>query len=66
MLQLPQQDTRYDFFFAPEGQNLIRKVVSVDGEDYETLFKVEFADDTTANAVMSAWYDAIAHDQGLK
>ncbi len=66
VLQLPQQDTRYDFFFAPEGQNLIRKVVSVDGEDYETLFKVEFADDTTANAVMSAWYDAIAHDQGLK
>ena len=38
----------------------------LDGEDYETLFQAEFADDTTANTVMNAWYDAIAHDQGLK
>ena len=66
VLQLPEQDTRYDFFFASDGQNFIRKVVTIDGEDYETLFKAEFAGDTTANAVMSAWYVAIAHDQGLK
>ena len=66
VLQLPEEATRYDFFFAPEGQNLIRKVVTMEGEDYETLFRVSFADDTTATAVMSAWYDALAQAQGLK
>ena len=66
VLQLPEENTRFDFFFAPDGQNLIRKVVAMEDEEYEVLYKVEFADDTTANDVMSDWYDAIAHDQGLK
>ena len=64
VLQLPEENTRYDFLFG--DKNLIRKVVTVEDGEYTFLFRAEFADDTTANDVMSAWYDAIAHDQGLK
>ncbi len=67
VLTLTDQDTRFDFFFAPDGQNLIRKVVSLEDYESEELFRVEFADgETTANGIMSAWYDALARDQGLK
>ena len=63
----PNDSTRFDFFFAPEGQNYIRKVVTMDGEEYETLFLISFPEDaTTANAVMYDWYKAIAQAQGLK
>ena len=64
MLRLLEDNTRYDFLFG--DKNLIRKVVDIEGEEYTFLFRAAFADDTTANDVMSAWYDAIAHDQGLK
>ncbi len=65
VLQLPEENTRYDFFFG--GKNLIRKVVTSEDGDYEVLYRVEFADgETTANDIMSAWYDAIAQAQGLK
>jgi len=64
VLLLPEENTRYDFLFG--DKNLIRKVVTVEDGEYTFLFRAEFADDTTANDVMSAWYDAIAHDQGLK
>lgn len=64
VLRLLEDNTRYDFLFG--DKNLIRKVVTVEGEEYRYLFRAAFADDTTANDVMSAWYDAIAHDQGLK
>ena len=65
VLQLPEENTRYDFFFG--GKNLIRKVVTAEDGDYEVLYRVEFADgETTANDIMSAWYDAIAQAQGLK
>ena len=66
VLTFPEIDTRFDFFFAPSGQNLIRKVVTLDDFTYEILYRVEFTDGTTANAVMSAWYDALAVAQGLK
>ena len=67
VLTLPEVNTRFDFFFAPDGQNLIRKVVSLEDYESEELFRVKFADgETTANGIMSAWYDALAKDQGLK
>ena len=67
VLTLTDLNTRFDFFFAPDGQNLIRKVVSLEDYESEELFRVEFADgETTANGIMSAWYDALARDQGLK
>ena len=64
VLQLPEENTRYDFLFG--DKNLIRKVVTVEDGEYTFLFRAEFADDTTANDVMSAWYDAIAQSQGLE
>ncbi len=64
VLQLPEENTRYDFLFG--DKNLIRKVVTVEDGEYTVLFRAEFADDTTANDVMSAWYDAIAQSQGLE
>ena len=67
VLMFPNDSTRFDFFFAPEGQNFIRKVVTIGDDESEVLFRIEFADgETTANGVMSAWYDALAKDQGLK
>ena len=42
-------------------------MITLDDYTSEVLFKAEFADgETTANGVMSAWYDALAKDQGLK
>ena len=64
VLRLLEDNTRYDFLFG--DKNLIRKVVDIEGEEYTFLFRAAFADDTTANDIMSDWYDAIAHDQGLK
>ena len=67
VLTLTDLNTRFDFFFAPDGQNLIRKVLSLEDYESEELFRVEFADgETTANGIMSAWYDALAVAQGLK
>ena len=64
VLLLPEENTRYDFLFG--DKNLIRKVVTAEDGEYTFLFRAEFADDTTANDVMSAWYDAIAQAQGLE
>ena len=67
VLTLTDLNTRFDFFFAPDGQNLIREVITLDDFTSEVLFKAEFADgETTANGIMSAWYDALAVAQGLK
>ena len=66
VLMFPNDSTRFDFFFAPDGQNLIRKVVTLEDYSSETMFQVAFEDETTANGIMSAWYDALAKDQGLK
>ena len=66
VLMFPNDSTRFDFFFAPDGQNFIRKVVTLEDYTSETMFQVEFKDETTANGIMSAWYDALAKDQGLK
>jgi len=65
VLQFPEDGTRFDFFFADE--NVIRKVVTGEDGEYESLFRAEFADgETTATSVMSAWYDALAQAQGLE
>ena len=66
VLSFPEDSTRYDFFYAPDGQNLIRKVVTIDGEDYDVLFMVTFDEGgATANGIMDAWYHALAKAQGL-
>ena len=62
VLRFPEEDVRYDFFFAEGFENYIRKV-SADGEEW--LFKAVYADGTTkASAVMEEWYQAIAQANG--
>ena len=56
-MEIPEDNVRYDFFFAEEAQNYIREVRELDGESYETLYEAEFADDLyTANEIMNDWY----------
>jgi hypothetical protein len=57
VLNFTKDEVRFDFFYAPEGQNLIRQV----WQDYEEIFKVTYADETkTANAIMQEWYNELA------
>ena len=57
VLALPELGVRFDFFYAPEGQNLVRQVWG----DFEQLFQVTYADETkTANAIMQEWYNELA------
>ena len=65
VLNFPQDGERFDFFFS-DG-NLIRRTVSVDGEELATEFyRITFEDDTLASDVMRGWYDALAAAAGLK
>ena len=60
VLALPELGVRFDFFYAPEGQNLVRQVVTYEDGEYEVLFKAEFPDETTANGIMEAWCIALS------
>ena len=61
VLSFPDEDVRYDFFYA-DG-NLVREVR---GEN-ETLYKCAYPDeDITCNEVMQGWYYAIAESAGKK
>ena len=60
-LQLPGEDTRLDFFFAPGGY-----VRLVRGED-EKLFQAMWTDENVSCAdAMQGWYYAAAEQAGLK
>ena len=57
---------RFDFFKAPEGQNLIREVRMLGDEEYETFYqaKPKEADDAdkTTTGIVAAWCEAIANN----
>ena len=60
VLDFPEDEVRFDFFYAEEGKNLIRQVWG----DYEQLYRVTFEDDTkTANDIMAEWYNELAANQ---
>ena len=63
VLAFPEDDIRFDFFFAEGGENYIRQVWS--NEENEQLYKVTFADGgKKASAIMKQWYDEIAAAAG--
>ena len=63
VLAFPEDDIRFDFFFAEGGENYIRQVWS--NEENEQLYKVTFADgEKKASAIMKQWYDEIAAAAG--
>ena len=59
-------EMRFDFFKAPEGQNLIREVRMLGDEEYETFYqaKPKEADDAdkTTTGIVAAWCEAIANN----
>ena len=63
VLRFPDEDTRFDFFHMPGGENYIRRVSG----EYETLYLATYEDgETLASAIVDEWYDALAVAQGLK
>ncbi|MBQ8934018.1 MAG: hypothetical protein IJ061_07015 [Lachnospiraceae bacterium] len=64
VLNFPDDDTRFDFFFMEGKENYVREVWS-DGQN-EELYHVEFQDPSVkASAIMQEWYDAIAASRDM-
>ena len=56
---------RYDFFFDPDGQNLVREVHEVDEDSYEVLFKANVPEGSpTLNEIMNEWYLDVVNNGG--
>lgn len=54
---VPEDNVRFDFFFAEDGQNIVREVKEMDGESYETIYEATVPEETsTMNEVMNGWY----------
>ena len=63
VLNFPDDQTRYDFFLAEGGENLVREVWGENGEN-EQIYKVTFADTTKkASAIMQEWYNELGAAQ---
>ena len=66
VLAFPDENVRFDFFFAEDGRNYIREVWGEDPE-WEQLYKANFEDKSIdATEVMAEWYDALAVANGKK
>lgn len=59
-----RQEIRFDFFKSQDGQNLIREVKTIDGEEITTLYQAnrKDADDAgeTTTSIVEAWCKSIA------
>ena len=58
------EEVRFDFFKAPEGQNLIREVRMIGDEEYVTFYQANAKDadeDDTTTGIIEAWCAAIAN-----
>ena len=61
-------EVRFDFFKDPEGNNMIREVVLVEGEEYETIYQAnpkDIDEDDTTTGIMEKWCAAIADGKEL-
>ena len=66
VLTFPDEDARFDFFFAEGGENYVRKVTGEGDDEFETLYKATFEDGATkASEIMKEWYDAIVAAAGV-
>ena len=62
---VPEGNVRYDFFFDPDGQNLVREVHEVDEDSYEVLFKANVPEGSpTLNEIMNEWYLDVVNNGG--
>jgi len=67
VLNFPDDEVRFDFFLAKDGENLVRMVYGIDGDEYAELFKAtckDAEDQKTTTQVMQAWCAAIARANG--
>lgn len=64
VLNFPESGDRFDFFFAEEGQNIVRKVTTIEGEEFEELYEATVDGDYTITGVMNEWCDALAAAYG--
>lgn len=62
---IPEDNVRYDFFFAENGQNLVREVKEMGGEEYEILYEATVSGDaSTVNEIMNGWYEYLIENGG--
>ena len=62
---VPEENVRYDFFFAEPGQNYVREVRDIDGEEYESLYKADVPEGSpTLNEIMNEWYLDVVNNGG--
>ena len=62
---VPEENVRYDFFFAEPGQNYVREVRDIDGEEYEILYKADVPEGSpTLNEIMNEWYLDVVNNGG--
>ena len=62
---VPEDNVRYDFFFAEQGQNYVREVRDIDGESYENLYKANIPEGSpTMNEIMNEWYLDVVNNGG--
>lgn len=67
VLDFPDEGNRYDFFLGEGSENIIRLVVSADGEENEYYYQVTFEDGTSkASEIMHEWYDALVSANGIQ
>lgn len=65
VFSIPEDNVRYDFFFAQDGQNYVREVIEVDGESYENLYKANVPEGSpTMNEIMNEWYLDVVNNGG--
>lgn len=66
VLNFPDENVRFDFFYLEEGQNYIRRVYTDEEGENSTLYKATFKDETvTANGIMDKFVKALAEANGF-
>ena len=63
VLTFPDEDIRFDFFYAENGENTVRAVWEW-GDGGEELYKAVFEDKTLSTTeIMQEWYNALVNSQ---
>lgn len=64
VLDFPEDGTRYEFLTIPEMKNIIREVVTTDGEESSYYYQATFKDpEMNVLDIMTQWVEAIAESK---
>lgn len=66
VLNLPEENRRFDFFPGEESQNLVREVITLeDGDEITVMYQAVFPEEgETISKVMNDWYQALVEANG--